>query len=197
MASAVHLSEPRPQGSITARTKPTSAASHAWRRDAIQRLWASSRDPTDSTAEPLRTYLSNRGLGTAVLDPGTLRFHPNLPYWENGQQTGHYPAMIARVTSPTGALVTLHRTYLTEDSTKAPVASPKKLMAYPADLSLAGAAIRLARPSPDRTLGLAEGIETALAVMLMTGEPTWAATSAGMMERFEPPPEVEHLTVNP
>lgn len=51
----------------------------------------------------------------------------------------------------------------------APMESPKKLMAYPADLSLAGAAIRLA--SHNGSLGLTEGIETALAVMLLTGQP--------------------------
>lgn len=174
---------------------PSRSSSSAWRRAAIEKVWMEAMNPHDPSAAPLRRYLAGRGLSDEGLAIRTLRMHPGLSYWENGHRTACYPAMIAPVTSPRGELVTLHRTYLTEDGTKAPVAAPRKLMAYPEDLRLAGSAIRLARLTPDGTLGLAEGIETALAVMLMTGEPAWAAISAGMMERFEPPPDVEHLTI--
>lgn len=89
--------------------------------------------------------------------------------------------------------MTLHRTYLSLDGYKAPVNSPKKLMPYPNEMRLAGSAVRLA--GVGRTLNLAEGIETALAVQIMTGAATWAATSAHMLERFEPPADVEQLTI--
>ncbi len=176
-------------------SKPARTSSSAWRRAEIEKVWAESMDPHHSSAAPLRRYLAGRSLYPEGFAIRKLRFHPGLPYWQNGRLIGRYPAMIAPVTSPTGELITLHRTYLTEDGRKAPVAATRKLMAYPEDLRLAGSAIRLARPTPDGTLGLAEGIETALAVMLMTGEPTWAATSAGMLERFQPPKEVQALTV--
>ena len=80
--------------------------------------------------------------------------------------------------------VTVHRTYLTADGRKAPVAEPKKLMGYPGH-RLVGGAIRLSAPGP--VLGVAEGIETALAVHLRTGMPVWSAVSAGLLARLEPP----------
>jgi phage/plasmid primase-like uncharacterized protein len=185
----------RPSLSVPTRSTPSRTASGAWRRAAIEKVWAETLDPHHPSAALLQRYLAGRSLHHEGLAIRTLRFHPNLPYWENGCQIGRYPAMIARVTSPTGALVTLHRTYLTDDGTKAPVAAPRKLMAYPEDLRLAGSAIRLARPTHDGTLGLAEGIETALAVILLTDQPTWAATSAGMLERFQPPKSVKVLII--
>jgi hypothetical protein len=57
-------------------------------------------------------------------------------------------------------------------------------MGYPGD-RLVGGAIRLFPSSP--VLGLAEGIETALAVHLRTGMPVWSAVSAGLLARLEPP----------
>ena len=180
---------------VPTRSKPDRMASSAWRRATIEKVWRETLDPDDPSAAPLRRYLAGRRLNHEGLAIRALRFHPGLPYWESGRRIGRYPAMIAPVTSPTGELITLHRTYLTEDGRKAPVAAPRKLMAYPEELRLTGSAIRLARPTHDGTLGLAEGIETALAVILMTGEPTWAATSAGMLERFQPPKDVKALTV--
>ncbi len=45
-------------------------------------------------------------------------------------------------------------------------------------------------------LGIAEGIETALAVMQRAGwAPVWAATSAGAIRRFPVLPGIEALTV--
>ena len=186
VATGLYLPTPKQR---TPRRKPSSA----WRKAAINRVWASTLDPNDPRAEPLQLYLSNRGLGGCHLDPSTIRYHPQLPYWEQGQQIGCYPAMVARVTSPTGQLVTLHRTYLTDDGRKASVPAPKKLMPYPEGLQLAGSAIRLAVVG--RTLNLAEGIETGLAVQTHTGVATWAATSAVLMERFQPPARVEQLTI--
>ncbi|QVL47012.1 MAG: toprim domain-containing protein [Thiocapsa sp.] len=180
-------------GSSLPISKPARTSSSAWRRAEIEKVWAESMDPRHSSAAPLRRYLAGRSLNHEGLAIRKLRFHPGLPYWHNGRRTGSYPAMIAPVTSPKGELITLHRTYLTEDGRKAAVAAPRKLMAYPEDLRLAGSAIRLEKAGA--ALGITEGIETALAVMLMTGEPAWAATSAGMLERFEPPTDVIALTI--
>ncbi len=100
--------------------------------------------------------------------------------------------MVALVTGADGAPVTVHRTYLTPDGRKAPVPDPKKLMGYPGD-RLVGGAIRLF--APGQALGVAEGIETALAVHLRTGMPVWSAVSAGLLARLEPPAETALVVV--
>ena len=157
--------------------------------EALNRVWQQSLAPTDPRAGPLRAYLSRRGLSGARLDGEVVRFHPALGYWQhNGHDEaeliGRFPAMVALVTGADGMPVTVHRTYLTADGRKAPVAEPKKLMGYPGH-RLVGGAIRLSAPGP--VLGVAEGIETALAVHLRTGMPVWSAVSAGLLARLEPP----------
>jgi len=164
---------------------------------ALNRVWTASLDPTDRRAGPLRAYLSRRGLSGAKLDAEVVRFHPALGYWqrtEHDERTlvGRFPALLALVTSSDGTPVTLHRTYLTADGRKAPVAAPKKLMGYPGD-RLVGGAIRLFPAAP--VLGVAEGIETALAVHRRTMMPVWSAVSAGLLARLEPPAETSLLVV--
>jgi hypothetical protein len=100
------------------------------------------------------------------------------------QLIGRFPASVALVTGADGVPVTVHRTYLTADGRKAPVPEPRKLMEYPGH-RLVGGAIRLTAPGP--VLGVAEGIETALAVHLRTGMPVWSAVSASLLARPEPP----------
>src|SRR5262249_4872859 len=101
----------------------------------------------------------------------------------------YHPAMLAVVTAPDNKPVTIHRSYLTEDGRKAPVNEPRKLYSPVAK----GCAIRL---SPlTSTLGIAEGIETALSASFMFGVPTWAAICAGMLETFEPPSTVEQVVI--
>ena len=46
-----------------------------------------------------------------------------------------------------------------------------------------------------RELCLAEGVETALSVEKLMDTPCWAALSASMMRKWEPPPGVEHVTI--
>ena len=118
-----------------------------------------------------------------------MRFHPALGCWQRNDRNetelvARFPAMLALVPGADGMPVTGHRTYLTADGRKAPVPEPKKLMGY-AGHRLVGGAIRLAATGP--VLGVAEGIETALAVHLRTGMPVWSAISAGLLARLEPP----------
>jgi len=157
--------------------------------EALNRVWQQSLDPTDRRASPLRAYLSRRGQSGARLDSEVVRFHPALGYWQRNDRDeaeliGRFPAMVALVTGADGMPVTVHRTYLAADGRKAPVAEPKKLMGYPGH-RVVGGAIRLTAPGP--VLGVAEGIETALAVHLRTGMPVWSAVSAGLLARLEPP----------
>lgn len=63
----------------------------------------------------------------------------------------------------------------------------------PAVGTIKGGAARLHEPI--NVLGIAEGIETALACRELFGVPTWAAISAGGMEAFVVPEGVERLII--
>ncbi|HEY9869843.1 MAG TPA: toprim domain-containing protein [Candidatus Obscuribacterales bacterium] len=101
--------------------------------------------------------------------------------------------MLARVVSATGELVALHRTYLTWEGQKAPVPKVKKFTKAVFDGATTGGAIRLFEA--DRVLGVAEGIETALACHLATGLPVWAAGNRVLLEKVVVPSTVREVVV--
>lgn len=145
---------------------------------------------------PVGQYLSNRGLGDLCQLPDVLHMACQ-PYYDAGfDRIGDFPVMLGAVTCKVGSLVALHRTYVTEDGFKAPVPSPKKLSRLSGKLS--GASIKLFEPfmlNGKLTLGVGEGIETALASFLMFGVPTWACVSASGMRSFEWPDDLESLVI--
>jgi putative DNA primase/helicase len=130
-------------------------------RQALNRVWNESIALSHSDAEPARLYLARRGI--SIRQPETLRLHSSLAYFEDRKEIGTFPAMLAMVQGHGGNAITIHRTYLTADGYKAPVESPKKLMRYPSQRKLAGGVIRLVEAGA--VLAVAEGLETALAVM--------------------------------
>jgi hypothetical protein len=143
---------------------------------------------------PAGSYLLNRGL-VLVHYPSAVRA-ALLSYYENGIDKGHYPVMLSAVTNQHGELVALHRTFLTADGHKAPVPQPKKLTR--ASAPLAGVSIKLDQPREINgkvTLGVAEGIETALACKLGSGIPTWSCVSANGMKSFIWPAGLESLVI--
>ena len=148
---------------------------------------------------PLERYLINRGLSQLINKiPDCLRFHPSLPYWQettNGlwEQSAICPAMLGVVTNLNGKVLTLHRTFLSNDGNKAPFPHPKKLMPPALPGSLRGCSIKLSTPTD--TLCLTEGIETALAVWLDTDMPTWACISATLLESVDIPSYVKHVYI--
>lgn len=152
---------------------------------AVKRIWTET-EPI-SKGDPAWIYL-NRRTGIELI-PANLRFHPALPYVE-GENVDYFPALVAAVSDANGVGVGVHRIYLTSEGNKAPVEKAKKLMAGKA---LQGACVRLG--CTNDTLGIAEGIETALAASMRFGVNTWAAISAGLMEQWNPPELVRHLIV--
>jgi putative DNA primase/helicase len=97
--------------------------------------------------------------------------------------------MLAMVRDKNGKPINIHRTYL-ECGHKTAVTAPRRLM--PGTLP-EGCAVRLAEHSD--VLGIAEGIETALAVAQLFEVPCWAALNAGMLEKFVPPVGVRELRI--
>ncbi len=161
-------------------------------RKVLNRMGADAMCLTAPQAEPARTYLQSRGI--TILPPIGLRYHPSMAYFsEEGQDQGRYPGMVAMLTDGQGQPVTLHRIYLTQDGRKAPVDFPKKTMPYPANRILTGAAVRLG-PAED-LLGVAEGVETALAVTQATGMICWATTSATLLSKVIVPAQVKRVVV--
>ena len=88
-----------------------------------------------------------------------------------------------------GQKAALHRTYLDTLGNKAEVSTPRKMMGT----MPVGAAVRL-MPYTD-TLGIAEGIETALSASILHGVPTWAALNAGLLADWTPPANVETVFI--
>ena len=131
------------------------------------------------------TYLHARGL----TDPGSpdLLYHPDLTDYESRRG---WPGLVAIPRLATGEPVGgIHRTFLRDDgSGKAPAG--KKMLG-----TIAEAAVRLFPMPDDGHLGVAEGIETALAARALFGMPVWAALSADGMARFKWTEGVRHVTI--
>ncbi|MBO1073360.1 toprim domain-containing protein [Roseomonas sp. 1311] len=132
----------------------------------------------------MEIYLAWRGLSLPSDAP--LRFHLACP-----RGAERLPAMLALMTDPlTGEPCGVHRTFLAPNGQgKAP--GQAKMMAGRAGV------VRLV-PDAEVTmgLGLAEGIETSLAIMQRAGwRPVWAATSAGAIRTFPVLAGIEELTI--
>ena len=152
----------------------------------LRRLYSDSR-PIQS-GDPVDRYLHSRGVGAASY-PAALRTIDNLPDGEGG--TG--PAMLAMVGVPgEERFCGIHRTFLKRDgSGKAEIGCPRKMTPGPIP---DGACIALS-DFESGPLGIAEGIETALAASEMFDIPVWAAINAKMMEKFCPPTGCNELVV--
>ena len=174
---------------VAGTVRPTPAKSDRSDEDKLNALRRAFRESRPiARGDDAHAYLAGRGLRLHDL-PESIRTHPGMQYRDGGAVLGTFPAMLATVTDATGRAVSMHRTYI-QDGQKAPVAAPKKLMQ---GMPLAGAAIRLTPVS--RTLGVAEGIETALAASELFEVPVWSCISTTGIESFEPPEGVEHIVI--
>lgn len=156
------------------------------------RIW--NRAAFIEAQSPIGIYLRNRGLDLTDY-PVWLRMS-TLPYYEDRVERGRFPAMLGAVTDKDGKLLALHRTFVTSDGHKAPVENPKKLTR--ASATITGASIKLRPPEiieGKLTLGVAEGIETALACWLGFQVPTWSCLSANGIKTFNWPPDLERLVI--
>lgn len=157
-------------------------------RAALRRMWEGASPVVDG--DPVSIYLKRRCGDVPV--PSCIRYHPSIAYKHSEGETTKHPAMVARVVGADGTPLSIHRTYLTREGTKAELASPKKLMTPTSRMD--NVSIRLGKPT-DGWLGVAEGIETALCASVRFSVPVWACISAGMMETFRPPAGVKMLTI--
>jgi putative DNA primase/helicase len=140
----------------------------------------------DAATDPLVVdqYLTRRGIS---IRSDVLLGHPACAYYaDNLKLAGYFPAIIVPITAPNGTLASVQRIYDAKDLTVR-----KKVM--PSITSIANAAARLF-PAAEQ-MGIAEGVETALAAAEMFDLPVWAAISEGGMRAWEPPDIAKNITI--
>lgn len=131
------------------------------------------------------SYLASRATLSPTM-PSCLRSSEQCP-----APDGIYrPALLALIQGPDGEPANIHRTFLGPNG-KADMKNPRALMP---GIIPSGAAIRLFRLTSE-TLGIAEGIETALAAAHRFQMPVWSAINATMLAKWSPPPEVREVWV--
>ena len=158
-------------------------------RKLMNDIWAKSEVLTGS--DIACNYLRARGLDLKFI-PTNIRFNPECYESESKMER---PTLIALVHDRDGKPVTLHRTYLDKDGTKkADIQAPRKLMKGVTKLNCVN--IRLC-PTKGGLLGVAEGVETALACLELFNIPTWSAINTTLMETWEPPgqPEIKDIVI--
>jgi putative DNA primase/helicase len=145
--------------------------STAWARA----IWQRARDARRS---PVERYLASRGI--TIEPPLCLRWLPSCRH-----PSGVFlPAMIARVDNVDGELIGIQRTYLTCNGRRYDRASLGRI---------SGGAVQLAPAAS--TLAVAEGIETALSILLATEIPTWAALSTSGLRSLILPACVDTIVI--
>lgn len=153
----------------------------------LSKLWSESLALDGK--DPASLYLVKRGI--ALMEyPRLLKFHPRAAYRHDDGTVTHHPAMLSKFVCPEAKTFTLHMTFLDQQGNKADVPKAKKLAPVPVP---PGGAVRLA-PSAE-TMGISEGIETALSAHLMFEVPVWAALSTGCLVKWEPPATAKNVLI--
>ena len=138
-----------------------------------------------SKGDTVFRYFLGRGLSSL---PEPLRYMKKC--WEPETKKDQ-EAMLALFQLSSGEAVTMQRTYL-GDGDKLNIDHPRKIV--PPLKKMTGGAVRLYKYESG-LLGVAEGIETAVALHEKMGFPVWATLSTALMESFVPPPEVTNLAI--
>lgn len=140
------------------------------------------------------TYLRGRGILRGSTH-AALRFHPSCYYRD--LVTGHtssYPALIAAVTDPAGAITGVHRSWLDPDGAgKAKVNGPRRALG-----GLLGNGVRFGFPvnAPVPVMAAGEGLETMLSLAhVMPGTPIVAALTANHLAAFRFPPGCRRIYI--
>lgn len=156
--------------------KPSAAETYA----EVRALWKAA-EPI-ALINPAGAYLKSR-IGHRV-ESRALRYHPQVP---RGKRKA--PAMLSAYVDVHGDLCGLQRTFLTMEGTKTMGGDPRLTMGTLPE----GGAVRLARH--EHILGIAEGVETALAATALYRVPCWAALNAGRLKVWEPPEGVREVII--
>ena len=102
-----------------------------------------------------------------------------------------FPALLAEVRNLSGNLVTLHLTYL-QDGKKLEGHTSRKLLSGTRGHD--GCAVRL-MSFEGPALGVAEGIESAIAAEAIFQLPMWSCLNTALLGNFTPPADVKRLVI--
>jgi len=145
-------------------------------REAIKRVWGLAYRPTKDG--PVGKYLKAR-LGLVWASKSVREFI--------GQSQC---LMVSQIVGADNKAYNVHLTYLNHDGSRPKMKISRRVM--PGRIP-AGSAIRL---SPaDVYMGVAEGIETAIAASVLHGIPVWSCINAGNLAKWEPPAIAQRITV--
>ena len=134
-------------------------------------------------------YLASRHLDELIY-PKALRFAPKLRDGDGGLRPCMV-AMVGRYGEP--KFDSMHRTFLRPDGlAKAEMEAPRKVM--PGSLP-DGACVMLSDWTESGPIGIAEGIETALAASAMFDIPVWAALNSTRLAKWIPPQGCEEVVI--
>ena len=153
------------------------------------KIWRGAREGADTI---VIRYLETRGIAFDCW-PASLRFHPRCPRPKDdaGDLLAPLPAMVGLVEHVQRGPVAVHCTYLRPDGGDKADTDTKKAIFGP----VGGGAVRFGAPRIGEWLAVAEGIETALSVVMACTMPTWAALSAGGIKNLILPPEATHVVI--
>jgi len=143
------------------------------RTETALKIWAAAVPLRDTLGQ--RYFVERRGLHVGLIDlEHAIRWHAKIG------------AVVALMTDPiTNEPTGIHRTFLHPDGTK----RERKMLGKQG-------VIRLSRDEEvNEGLGLTEGVEDGLAVLLSGWAPVWTATSAGGIERFPVLSGIESITI--
>ncbi|AHI32645.1 hypothetical protein AU15_19675 [Marinobacter salarius] len=164
----------------------------------LNQIWGDALPLNDLRSYPARAYFERRRLRTAAMLADDLRFHPSLNYvGADGKTLGQYGAILGLVRNNAGEPVSIHRTFITKSGLKVEFSDSKnksRKLTPAVNRESRGRQIRV-NPVKGTVMGVAEGLETALAVTLMTQLPVWPTLSTTMMQSFLPPEWVEKVLI--
>ncbi len=151
-------------------------------QDHALEIWRTAQPATGTPAEDYP-----RGRGITIPVPASVRYHPAVKHADTGL---HLPCLVAAACNVDRQVTGIQRIYLTHDGRRAPVNRPKMALG-----TLRGSAVRLA-PTTDR-VWLTEGIEDALALVQMMGEPAWALLGTSNFKTVDLPQNIEQVILAP
>lgn len=142
-------------------------------------------------------YLKHRGLEQAIsILNNDIRSIPNLYF----DKKTTLPAMVSVVRNEDNKIAFLHRTFLDEKGNKANVENVKKVTGKTREDAYQRpyfAQVNNPKNLNSKTINIAEGIETALAVALITknSDKVISAINANGLTRYKPPQGIKNINI--